>query len=106
MTVVVSLARAFTPRADVSTSVGALCSVLSSARIRKIGVRVPRSTDSATDPAISRPIPLRPWVLIMIKSGFAVRAASRIAGAAAPYQTDAFTLEPPSVRSRAATVSR
>src|SRR5262249_61560981 len=56
-------------------------------RTSKIGVRVPCRTDSATEPKIRRPIPPRPWLVMMMRSAFSTDAASTIVDAAGPYQT-------------------
>src|SRR5439155_23865854 len=58
---------------------------------RSIGVCVARSTDSATEPRTTRRRPLRPWVLITIKSTPRTRAASAIASAGWLYHTDVMT---------------
>src|SRR5262249_54933727 len=63
----------------------------SGARNSRIGMVVPRSTDSATLPRMRRPIPVRPCVLITIRSALFKRAASTMADAADPYHTDVST---------------
>src|SRR5262245_36430256 len=75
-------------------------------RTSKIGVRVPCRTDSATEPKISRPIPPRPWLVMMMRSIFSTEAASTIVGAAGPYQTAVRTRVMPHSRSPAATPFR
>src|SRR6266566_9154850 len=51
-------------------------------RSSRMGTVVPRRTDSATLPKTSRPKPVRPWVLMTMRSTLYTRAASMMAGAA------------------------
>src|SRR5215831_1009167 len=60
-------------------------------RTTRIGVRVPRSTDSTTEPKIMRPSPPRPWLVMTIRLALSDSAASTIVAAAGPYQTHVFT---------------
>src|SRR5262249_44380581 len=75
-------------------------------RTSKMGVRVPCRTDSATEPKIRRPIPLRQWLVMMMRSAFSTDAASTIVAAAGPYQTAVRTRVMPHSRSPATTPFR
>src|SRR2546425_3848200 len=72
-------------------------------RTSRIGVRVPCNTDSATEPKIRRPTPLRPWLLMMMRLTFSTSAASTMVVAAGPYHTHAFTRPMPALRRPATT---
>src|SRR5206468_7332455 len=72
-------------------------------RTSRIGVRVPCNTDSATEPKIRRPTPLRPWLLMTMRPTFSTSAASTIVVAAGPYHTQVFTRPMPASRRPVAT---
>src|SRR5689334_1135754 len=72
----------------------------------RIGTRQPRSTASATLPNTSREIPLRPWLVIAIRSAWCLCAASMMAGAAGPCQTRVSMGPIPSATSRFFTAAR
>src|SRR4030095_14380368 len=75
-------------------------------RTTRIGVRVPRSTDSTTEPKIMRPSPPQPWLVMTMRLACSDSAASTIVGAAGPYQTHVFTRLMPASRRPAATPCR
>src|SRR5262245_30896773 len=75
-------------------------------RTTRIGVRVPRSTDSTTEPKIMRPSPPCPWLVMTMRLAPSDSAASTIVGAAGPYQTHVFTRLIPASRRPAATPCR
>src|SRR5262245_28360097 len=75
-------------------------------RTIRIGVRVPRSTDSTTEPKIIRPSPPCPWLVMTMRLAPSDSAASTIVAAAGPYQTHVFTRLMPACRRPAATPCR
>src|SRR5262245_59106888 len=75
-------------------------------RTIRIGVRVSRSTDSATEPKIMRPSPPCPWLVITMRLAPSDSAASTMVVAAGPYQTHVFTRLIPASRRPAATPCR
>src|SRR4030095_12396366 len=73
---------------------GARAAALSLARIRKAGPSAWRNTASATEPNRSRPRPLRPCVVMAIRSASASRAPARISATGSPRRTSFLTRTP------------
>src|SRR5262245_9212324 len=74
-------------------------------RIRNTGIWARASTAAAIDPNSSRLRPLRPWVVIAIRSASASRAAARSWSTGSPWRTVVVT-RTPLARSSAATPAR
>src|SRR5881628_404889 len=73
--------------------------------MRNTGTSDWRSTASATEPKSSRPSPLRPWVVIAIRSAPASRAPARISSSGSPRRT-IVVVRTPFARSSAAIGAR
>src|SRR5262245_31826882 len=73
----------------------------SGSRIINTGMSACRNTASATEPKSSRPSPLRPCVVMAIRSALASRAPSRILATGSPRRTSVVARTPLSRSSRA-----
>src|SRR6185503_6539667 len=91
------------PRRHQATTVAARWRSVS--RIMRTGILACRSTASATEPNRSRPNPLRPWVVMAMRSVSVSLAAATISGTGSPCRTSVVT-RTPSLRRLAATGAR